>query len=85
VNRVLITGAAGGIGRGIRPLLRGVYPSIRLSDIVEVQPEQGEEFARADLAAADPGRELRGRLERGLRQAGSAMHDVPTRSKPSRP
>ena len=50
MKRVLITGAAGGIGRGIRPLLRGVYPSIRLSDIVEVQPGQGEEFARADLA-----------------------------------
>jgi uronate dehydrogenase len=50
MNRVLITGAAGGIGRMIRPLLRGVYPVIRLSDIVEIDPEAGEEFVAADLA-----------------------------------
>jgi uronate dehydrogenase len=50
MNRVLITGAAGGIGRGIRPLLRGVYSSLRLSDIVELQPEAGEEFVATDLA-----------------------------------
>ena len=50
MDRVLITGAAGGIGRMIRPLLRGVYPSIRLSDIVDIEPEAGEEFVKADLA-----------------------------------
>jgi uronate dehydrogenase len=50
MNRVLITGAAGGIGRRIRPLLRGVYPSLRLSDIVEIAPEQGEEFVACDIA-----------------------------------
>jgi uronate dehydrogenase len=50
MDRVLITGAAGGIGRMIRPLLRGVYPSIRLSDIVEIAPQAGEEFVKADLA-----------------------------------
>jgi uronate dehydrogenase len=50
MNNVLITGAAGGIGRMIRPLLRGVYPTIRLSDVVDVEPEAGEEFVNADLA-----------------------------------
>ena len=50
MNRVLVTGAAGGIGRMIRPLLRGVYPVLRLSDIVEIDPEPGEEFMPADLA-----------------------------------
>jgi len=50
MDRVLITGAAGGIGRMIRPLLRGVYPVIRLSDIAEIDPEAGEEFMPADLA-----------------------------------
>jgi uronate dehydrogenase len=50
MNRVLITGAAGGIGRMIRPLLRGVYATMRLSDIVEIQTEAGEEFIAADLA-----------------------------------
>ena len=51
MHRVLVTGAAGGIGRMIRPLLREVYPAIRLSDIVEIDPEPGEEFMAADLAA----------------------------------
>ena len=50
MNRVLITGAAGGIGRRIRPLLRGVYPTLRLSDVVAIEPERGEEFVAADLA-----------------------------------
>jgi uronate dehydrogenase len=50
MRRILITGAAGGIGRMIRPLLRGVYPTVRLSDVVDIAPEAGEEFVRADLA-----------------------------------
>jgi uronate dehydrogenase len=50
MKRVLITGAAGGIGRRIRPLLRGVYPALRLSDVVAIEPGQGEEFVAADLA-----------------------------------
>ena len=50
MNRVLITGAAGGIGRGLRQLLRGVYPELRLSDRTapnDLAP--GENFTRADL------------------------------------
>ena len=50
MHRVLITGAAGGIGQRIRPLLRGVYPVVRLSDVVSIEPEAGEEFVPADLA-----------------------------------
>jgi uronate dehydrogenase len=50
MNRVLVTGAAGGIGRMIRPLLRGVYPSLRLSDVVDIEPQAGEEFVKADLS-----------------------------------
>ncbi|MGH6921265.1 MAG: NAD-dependent epimerase/dehydratase family protein [Geminicoccaceae bacterium] len=50
MDRVLVTGAAGGIGRMIRPLLRGVYPRIRLSDIVEIDTAAGVEFVKADLA-----------------------------------
>ena len=34
LGRVLMTGAAGGIGRRLRPMLRGVYPALRLSDKV---------------------------------------------------
>lgn len=50
MQRVLITGAAGGIGRRLRVLLRGVYPALRLSDrapVAELAP--GEEFVAADL------------------------------------
>src|SRR5262249_27989598 len=51
LQRVLITGAAGGIGRRLRRLLRGVYPTLRLSD--KVTPDDlaaGEVFVAADLA-----------------------------------
>ena len=33
MNRILITGAAGNIGRTLRAGLRGRYPALRLSDI----------------------------------------------------
>jgi uronate dehydrogenase len=51
MERVLITGAAGGIGRSLRLLLRGVYPAIRVSDrapIADLAP--GETDVAADLA-----------------------------------
>jgi uronate dehydrogenase len=50
-QRVLLTGAAGGIGTMLRKLLKGVYPELRLSDIAE--PEglgKDEMFVPADLA-----------------------------------
>jgi uronate dehydrogenase len=50
MKRVLITGAAGCIGRRLRGLLRGIYPELRLSDrasITELAP--GETFVAADL------------------------------------
>jgi uronate dehydrogenase len=50
VKRLLVTGAAGGVGRRIRALMRGLYPELRLSDrepIAELAP--GETFFAADL------------------------------------
>jgi uronate dehydrogenase len=50
MERCLITGAAGGIGRRLRRLLKGVYPTLRLSD--RVKPDDlapDEEFVAADL------------------------------------
>lgn len=51
MQNILITGAAGLIGRRLRGLLMGVYPRIRVSDIrkpADLAPD--EEFIEADLA-----------------------------------
>jgi uronate dehydrogenase len=58
MNRVLITGAGGGIGRSLRETLRGVYPVLRLSDRVALAPARdGEEVMDrldiADMAAVE--------------------------------
>ncbi len=51
MERVLITGAAGDVGRRLRQRLRGVYPSLRLSDRVPADPlAPGESFVEAELA-----------------------------------
>ena len=53
-HRVLITGAAGRIGRALREGLRGVYPVLRLTDnrpLGEALP--GEEIVPADLTNLD--------------------------------
>ena len=50
MERVLITGAAGTIGRALREGLRGAYPVLRLSDIAALGAAgPGEELALADL------------------------------------
>ena len=50
MNRILITGAAGNIGRTLREGLRGRYPVLRLSDIAPMDAARaGEEIAPADL------------------------------------
>ena len=51
MNRVLVTGAAGGIGTRLRTLLKGIYPDIRWSDLntpAGLKPD--ERFIQADLA-----------------------------------
>ncbi len=50
MERVLITGAAGGIGQRLRADLAGAYPLLRLSDRVAPAPAgPGEEVVVADL------------------------------------
>jgi uronate dehydrogenase len=50
MNRILITGAAGNIGKTLREGLRGRYPVLRLSDIAPLGAAgAGEEIAPADL------------------------------------
>lgn len=51
MQKILITGASGGIGRRLRRLLRGKFPSMRLSDLVRpADLAAAEEFVQADLA-----------------------------------
>ncbi|HEV8389927.1 MAG TPA: NAD(P)-dependent oxidoreductase [Dongiaceae bacterium] len=51
MNRVLLTGASGGIGTRLRTLLPPHYPKLRLSDLKAPQDLRAEEeFVAADLA-----------------------------------
>lgn len=54
MKRVLMTGAAGGVGTFLRKLLPAVYPGLILSDMVEPKDlGPGETFIRADLTKPD--------------------------------
>jgi uronate dehydrogenase len=51
MQKILITGAAGNVGTRLRKLLKGVYPSIRTSDIrTPADLGKDEDFIAADLA-----------------------------------
>jgi uronate dehydrogenase len=50
-NRILVTGAAGYLGRLVRASLRGRVPHVRLTDIAPMDPaSDGEELYPCDLA-----------------------------------
>jgi uronate dehydrogenase len=54
MQRVLLTGAAGGIGTSLRKLLKPIYQELRLSDVkapADLRPD--EPFVAADLARID--------------------------------
>jgi uronate dehydrogenase len=52
-HRVLLTGAAGNLGRALRTRLAGRFPVLRLSDVAEMEPAgPGEEVVRCDLSDA---------------------------------
>ncbi|MGL4309273.1 MAG: NAD-dependent epimerase/dehydratase family protein, partial [Paracoccaceae bacterium] len=54
MKRLLITGAAGGLGRVMRDRLGHLAPVLRLADIVEIpDPRPNEEVVRCDLADAE--------------------------------
>jgi uronate dehydrogenase len=58
-QRVLLTGAAGHLGRVLRARLAGRFSVLRLSDVAEMDPAgPGEEVMRCDLANADAVAEL---------------------------
>ena len=59
MKRLLITGAAGGLGRVLRAGLAGYAETLRLSDIAELSPAgSGEEIVPCDLADRDAVRAL---------------------------
>jgi uronate dehydrogenase len=49
---ILLTGAGGGVGHAIRPILAGRY-RLRVSDVKEIASSADEEFALADLGELD--------------------------------
>ncbi|WP_043530356.1 NAD-dependent epimerase/dehydratase family protein [Litchfieldella xinjiangensis] len=53
LNRLLVTGAAGGVGQAIRPHLKTLAREVRLSDIADLgQAESHEELVPCDLSDA---------------------------------
>lgn len=53
LKRLLLTGAAGGVGRAIRPMLKGIAEHVVISDIDEITDAGSDEtFIRCDLADA---------------------------------
>ncbi len=58
MKRVLMTGASGGVAGMLRPLMTGLYPELRLSDLRSPGSLRADEtFVAADLA--DPGQVAR--------------------------
>ena len=52
-HRLLLTGAAGGLGQALRGRLKANCQVLRLSDVVDMgAPQAGEEIVTADLADA---------------------------------
>lgn len=59
LNRLLVTGAAGGVGQAIRPHLQRLARQVRLSDIADLGEAAGhEELVTCDLSDAQAVREL---------------------------
>ncbi len=53
LKRLLLTGAAGGLARGIRPLLSELAEEVVLSDLTEIDdPGANQSFVRCDLSDA---------------------------------
>ncbi|MES3676013.1 NAD(P)-dependent oxidoreductase [Halomonas elongata] len=59
LNRILVTGAAGGVGKAIRPHLERLAHRVRLSDVADLgEAAEHEEIVPCDLADAQAVKEL---------------------------
>jgi len=68
MQKVLVTGASGGIGSRLRKLLKGVYPDIRWSDLaLPADRAPDETFIKADLA-------VMGEVERAVEGVQGIVH-----------
>lgn len=77
MNTVLMTGAAGGIGTRLRALLKGVYPRLVLSDMVEpADLGSDEEFIKADLAELDQATAMLDGVDGVIHLGGRAVEDT---------
>ena len=53
MSKILVTGAAGGIGMRMRQMLPAIYPDIRWSDIRKPDDlRAGEDFVQAEIGRA---------------------------------
>ncbi|NMM78867.1 hypothetical protein B2J88_48025 [Rhodococcus sp. SRB_17] len=67
-NRILVTGAAGAIGKLVRKCLKGRVPHLRLTDIAPIDtPDEGEEFWPCDLTDAVG-------IERAMKEVDAVIH-----------
>lgn len=76
-KRLLLTGAAGGLGRALRPSMRAWAGTLRLSDIAALDPAEGnEECVSCDLADGEAVRRLLDGIE-GVVHMGGISTDAP--------
>ena len=75
INRILLTGAAGALGRQLRPALPDHCAHLRISDIAPMDPAVGahEEVVQADLADPEPALALTRDVDAVVHVAGKGM------------
>ena len=70
-SRILLTGAAGRVGKALRPILREQYDQVLLSDLKEIDDCQGSEsFKQGDIAEFEFVKSLAGACEGIVHLAG---------------
>lgn len=75
-QNVLITGAAGGVGRVLRQALKGRYPNLRLSDVQPLEDvESSEDVVIADLSNLEAVHQLMRDVDAVVHMGGISAED----------